>query len=54
MNPEPSDPVTHAELQQELARFRSAIALIAQCLDSHISRVNIRRLLDFLAPPYDR
>lgn len=46
-----ADPVTHGELQEELARLREAIALISNCVGAHvISLEDARRLMALLYP----
>jgi len=50
-----ADPVTHAELEAELTRLRSAVVLLANCVGAHIiSGENARRLIDLLTPPWER
>jgi hypothetical protein len=50
-----ADPVTHAELQDELQRLRSAVVLLANCVGAHIiSGENAKRLIDLLTPPWER
>ncbi len=50
-----ADPVTHAELQEELTRLRSAIAYLANCVGANvIGQHDAKRLMALLAPPYER
>lgn len=50
-----ADPVTHADFQAELARLRSAIALVANCLGPNvISRDDANRLVALLQAPEGR
>lgn len=54
--PEPSlaDHVTHAEMQDELARLRAAVTLLASHLAPQLGALESRRLLLLLAPPHER
>jgi hypothetical protein len=49
-----ADPVTHAELQAELTRLRAAISLLASRLGNELGSDDARRILELVAPPYDR
>lgn len=50
-----ADPVTHAELQDEIGRLRAAVVLLANCVGVHvIGQHDARRLMDLLAPPHER
>jgi|SoiMethySBSTD1v2_1073268.scaffolds.fasta_scaffold2544679_2 hypothetical protein len=50
-----ADPVTHQEMQDELARLRSAVIFLANCVGAHIlSQQDGKRLLELLAPPWER
>lgn len=50
-----ADPVTHAELQEELTRLRAAVTLLANCCGAHIiGQHDAKRLMELLAPPYER
>lgn len=50
-----ADPVTHAELQEELNRLRSAVRYLANCCGAHIiGSQDARRLIELLAPPHER
>ena len=52
MNKSSSDPVTHAELQAELQRLRSAIMFLATCVGPNvISQKEGIHLAKFLAAP---
>ena len=54
-NPSLADPVTYADLNEELSRLRAAVALLANCVGGNIiSRDNARRLDELLTPPYQR
>lgn len=46
------DSVTHAEMQDELERLRSAIILLANCVGANIiSQDNARRIVELLKSP---
>lgn len=54
--PEPSlsDSVTHQELQDELARLRAAISLLASRLGNELGTADARRILELTAAPWER
>jgi hypothetical protein len=50
-----TDHVTYADMEEELARLRAALALLANCVGAHIiSQDNARRLELLLRPSYQR
>lgn len=50
-----ADPVTHAEFNEELQRLRSAVTLLANIVGPNIiGSTDAKRLLELLAPPWDR
>ena len=54
-DPSMADPVTHADLQDEIQRLRAAITLLANCMGAHlIDKATARRLMTLLTPPHER
>lgn len=49
-----ADPVSHDEMQRELARLREAIMILASRLGNELGTDDARRVLKLVAAPYER